>query len=98
MTENKPQLLDQVRQFIRIKRYSLRSKESYINWIKRFIFFHNKKPPIEMAKKEIGEFITHLAKMKKFQGQLTILCWVAEIIRLSVKSKTYQIGEGKYEK
>ena len=65
MTENKPKLLDQVRQVIRIKHYSLRTEESYINWIKRFIFFHNKRHPIEMGEKEIGEFITHLAKNEK---------------------------------
>lgn len=52
MTENKPRLLDQVRQIIRVKHYSLRTEESYINWIKRFIFFHNKKHPIEMGEKE----------------------------------------------
>ena len=65
MTENKPKLLDQVRQVIRIKHYSLRTEESYINWIKRFIFFHNKKHPLEMGGKEIGEFVTHLAKNEK---------------------------------
>jgi integron integrase len=65
MAENKPRLLDQVRQIIRVKHYSLRTEESYINWIKRFIFFHNKKHPIEMGEKEIGEFITHLAKNEK---------------------------------
>jgi integron integrase len=58
----KPRLLDQVRQVIRVKHYSLRTEESYISWIKRFIFFHNKKHPIEMGEKEIGQFITHLAK------------------------------------
>ncbi|MCD6116774.1 phage integrase N-terminal SAM-like domain-containing protein [bacterium] len=40
---NNPRLLDQIRQFIRIKHYNLKTEESYINWIKRFIFFHNKK-------------------------------------------------------
>ncbi|MCD6579902.1 phage integrase N-terminal SAM-like domain-containing protein [bacterium] len=49
MTEDKHRLLDQLRQVIRIKHYSLRTEESYINWIKRFIFFHNKKPPVEMG-------------------------------------------------
>jgi len=58
-TKNKPKLLDQVRQVIRVKHYSLRTEEAYLNWIKRFIFFHNKKHPIEMGEKEIGEFITH---------------------------------------
>ena len=53
----KPKLLNQVRQVIRIKHNSLRTEESYINWIKRFIFIHNKKHPIEMGEKEIVEFI-----------------------------------------
>jgi len=65
MTENKPKLLNQVRQVIRFKLYSLRSEESYIDWIKTFIYFHNKKHPIEMGEKETGEFITHLVKNKK---------------------------------
>jgi len=52
MTENKPLLIDQVRQVIWIKHYSLRTEESYINWIKNFIFSHNKKHPIEMGEKE----------------------------------------------
>ena len=43
MTENKPKLLDQVTQVIRIKHYSLRTEESYINWIKRFICFQLQK-------------------------------------------------------
>ena len=52
MTENrKPKLLDQVRHFIRIKHYSLRTEESYVNWIKRF-FFHDKKHPNEMVEEE----------------------------------------------
>lgn len=61
----KPKLLDQVRQIIRIKHYSLRTEESYINWIKRFIFFHDKKHPIEMGEEEIGKFITYLAQNEK---------------------------------
>ena len=38
----KPRLLDQVRQVIRVKHYSLRTQESYINWIKRFILLGQK--------------------------------------------------------
>jgi len=56
MRENKPKLLYQVRQVIRVKHYSLRTEESYISWIRRFIFFHNNKHPLEMGEKEIGEF------------------------------------------
>ena len=51
MTENTPKLLDQVRQVIRVKHYCLKTEESYINWIKRFTFFHHKKHPIETGEK-----------------------------------------------
>ncbi len=65
INNRKLKFLDQVRQIIQIKHYSLRTVESYVNWIKKFIFFHNKKYPKEMGEKEIGQFITHLAKNKK---------------------------------
>lgn len=59
--KNKPRLLDQVRNAIRTKHYSIRTEESYTRWIKRFILFHNKKHPDEMGEKEINAFLTHLA-------------------------------------
>ncbi|MCP3925512.1 MAG: integron integrase [Desulfobacterales bacterium] len=60
MVEN-PRLLDQVRNKIRLKQYSIRTETAYINWIKRFIYFHNKKHPKDMGKNEIEVFLTHLA-------------------------------------
>ncbi|CAN2042444.1 Integrase/recombinase [Candidatus Magnetomoraceae bacterium gMMP-15] len=57
----KPKLLDLVRQKIRLKHYSIRTEEAYINWIKRYIFFHNKKHPKDMGKAEIESFLTDLA-------------------------------------
>ncbi len=54
-------LLDQVRDAIRIKHYSQKTEESYVNWIKRFIFFHNKRHPLEMNSAEIEVFLSHLA-------------------------------------
>jgi len=35
----KPKVLDQVRQAIRTRHYSPKTEESYVHWIKRFIFF-----------------------------------------------------------
>ncbi|ODS29629.1 MAG: integrase, partial [Candidatus Scalindua rubra] len=40
-----PKLLDQFRHLIRTKHYSLRTENSYVNWVKRFILFHNKQHP-----------------------------------------------------
>ena len=57
----KPKLLDQVRAVLRLKHYSLRTEESYVDWIKRFILFHGKRHPKEMAEAEIVMFLSHLA-------------------------------------
>ena len=60
-TTQKPKLLDQVRQAIRTRHYSSKTEESYVHWIKRFIFFHNKRHPAEMGEKEIAQFLSSLA-------------------------------------
>ncbi|PYL72952.1 MAG: integron integrase, partial [Verrucomicrobia bacterium] len=60
--ENKPKLLDQVRNVIRIKHYSIRTEQAYVDWIKRFILFHGKRHPGEMAEEEVAQFLTHLAR------------------------------------
>ncbi len=54
-------LLDQVRDMIRLKHYSYRTEVSYVDWIRRFILFHNKRHPREMGVAEIEAFLTHLA-------------------------------------
>jgi hypothetical protein len=57
---NKPKLLDQVRDVIRRKHYSIRTEQAYIDWIKRFIIYHGKRHPREMAEEEVADFLTHL--------------------------------------
>ena len=57
-----PKLLDQVRDRIRVKHYSLRTEDAYVGWIKRFILFHNKRHPREMGARAIEAFLSyHLA-------------------------------------
>ncbi len=63
--ENKKKLLDIVRDKIRVKHYSISTERTYVHWIKHYIFFHNKKHPIEMAKLEMEAFLTHLAVTRK---------------------------------
>ena len=57
----KPRLLEQVRQAIRRRHYSDRTEKAYAHWIKRYIFFHNKRHPLEMAESEIAQFLSSLA-------------------------------------
>ncbi len=54
-------LLDQLRDAIRLRHYSIRTEESYTNWVKRYIFFHNKHHPVLMGAREVEIFLTHLA-------------------------------------
>jgi len=57
-------LLDQVRDLMRLKHYSLRTERSYCDWIERFIRFHQMRHPGEMGETEVTAFLTHLARDK----------------------------------
>lgn len=61
----KKKLLDIVREKIRVRHYSIKTEQSYVGWVKQYIFFHNKKHPIDMGKREIEEFLTYLAVERK---------------------------------
>ncbi len=50
-----------MRDAIRLKHYSYRTEQSYVQWIRRYILFHNKRHPNEMGVPEIEAFLTHLA-------------------------------------
>ncbi|MBC8484702.1 MAG: integron integrase [Bacteroidetes bacterium] len=54
-------LLDQIRDIIRAKHYSIRTEQTYIEWAKRYILFHKKKHPKYLGLKEINDYLTYLA-------------------------------------
>lgn len=56
-----PKLLDQVRERLRLKHYSIRTEHQYVQWARRFILFHRKRHPVEMGAVEVEAFLTHLA-------------------------------------
>ena len=57
----KPRLLDRVRAALRTRHYSPRTEETYVAWIRRYIFFHAKRHPAEMGAPEITRFLSALA-------------------------------------
>lgn len=59
--QSKSPFLEAVRGLIRVKHLSYRTEEAYINWIRRFILFHDKRHPQEMGADEVRAFLTHLA-------------------------------------
>ena len=56
-----PRLLDQVRNEIRLRHYSIRTEQTYTHWIVRFVRFHDLRHPRDMGAPEINAFLTHLA-------------------------------------
>jgi Phage integrase, N-terminal SAM-like domain len=38
-----PKLLDRVRWHLRVKHYSMRTEQAYVDWIRRYILFHRKR-------------------------------------------------------
>jgi len=92
--KNKPKLLDQVRNVLRTKHYSLKTEEAYIYWIKKYIFFHNKRHPKEMGEAEINEFLTHLAVKEKVSAstQNQALCAIVFLYKHVLKIELGDLG------
>lgn len=53
--------LNRVREVIRTRHYSIRTEQSYTQWVRRFILFHGKRHPKELGEHEVVAFLTHLA-------------------------------------
>src|SRR5439155_992324 len=56
-----PRLLDRARAALRARHFSRRTEETYVAWIRRYIFFHDKRHPAEMGAPEVTRFLTSLA-------------------------------------
>jgi integron integrase len=59
-----PKLLDQVREKIRFKHYSLSTENTYVSWIRQYIVFHGKRHPAGMGAAEVEAFLTYLANAR----------------------------------
>ena len=57
----KPSLLSEVRYHLRLRHYSIRTEETYVQAIRRFILYHHKRHPQEMDVDEIRQYLSHLA-------------------------------------
>ena len=60
-SQPKQKLLEMTRDIMRVKHYSIRTERSYISWMRRYIFFHDKRHPKDMGPREIEAFLTYLA-------------------------------------
>ncbi|MDB5306381.1 MAG: integron integrase [Gemmataceae bacterium] len=53
-----PKLLDRVRAACRVRHDSIRTEDAYHDWVKRFVLFHQKRHPLDMAEPEVNAFLT----------------------------------------
>ncbi len=83
----KPKLLDQVRAALRVRHMSYRTEQTYGHWIKRFIFFHNRKHPLEMGEAHVSAFLSYLAVEKRVAAptQNQALCAILFLYRNVLK-------------
>jgi integron integrase len=61
MHEGGPRLLDRVRDRVRLKHYSIRTEQAYVEWVRRFVLFHGSRSPEALGPGEVEAFLTHLA-------------------------------------
>jgi hypothetical protein len=60
---DKPRLHERVRRACRVRHYSIRTEQAYVDWARRFIRFHNKRHPLEMGAAEINQFLIPVSFM-----------------------------------
>jgi integron integrase len=85
-----PKLLDQVRDKLRVKHYSIRTEQSYVDWIKRYILFHGKQHPKNLGARDLEAFLTHLAVAGKVaaatqnQAKSALLFLYREVLEIAL--------------
>ena len=56
-----PRLLDRMRHAIRLRHFSIRTEDTYVDWARRFILFHGKRHPKDLGAPDVEAFLTYLA-------------------------------------
>ena len=87
----KPKLLQQVRELLRSRHYSLRTEGPYVGWIRRYILFHSKRHPAELDETHVSAFLSHLAVKDNVaastqnQALSALLFLYKEVLQLDLK-------------
>ena len=87
-----PRLIEQVRTRVLYLHYSLQTERTYIHWIKRYIYFHNKRHPKDMAEPDIVAFLNYLATKRQVSASTQNLALCA-IVFLYKQVLNIEIGE-----
>jgi integron integrase len=104
MEQRPKKLMEQVQDAIRLQHYSYKTEKSYVGWIRRYIFFHDKRHPKDMGSAEIEAFLTQLAVEEKVaastqnQALNAILFLYKEVLKqdLDLKVDAVRAKSSKY--
>ena len=66
-------LLDQVRERIRYKHYSLRTEQAYVHWVRMFVKWNGLRYPRDMRQLEIEGFLAMLANERRVAAATHLL-------------------------
>ncbi len=90
VSQDSPKLLDRLRAEIRVRHYSIRTEEAYVDWVRRFILFHGKRHPKEMGAEEVRDFLSHLATERNVsastqnQAKSALLFLYREVLKIEL--------------
>jgi integron integrase len=78
-------LLEQVRHRLRERRYSPRTEQAYVAWIRRYVLFHDRRHPRDLDERAVRDFLSHLARdgqvAASTQNQaLAALCFLYSVV------------------
>lgn len=90
-----PKLLDQMRESMRVRHYRARTEETYCQWVRRYILFHQKRHPADMGESEINALLTHLAVKDKVSAstQNQALSAILYLYRHVISKDVGDLGE-----
>lgn len=91
VSQDSPRLLDRMRAEIRLRHYSLRTEQAYIDWVRRYIYFHDKRHPQELGAEAVRDFLSHLASERNVsastqnQAKSALLFLYREILKIELQ-------------
>ena len=96
--------MDQVSDVMRLKHYAFRTEQTYVSWIKRFIFFHDKKHPKEMGELEVEAFLTwlavekHVSKSTQNQAFNALIFLYREVLKRPLEGRIDAVRSSKKQR
>lgn len=85
-----PRLLDQMRDALRVRHYAIRTERAYVDWVRRYVRFHDLRHPTELGAEAVTAFLTHLAVERKVspstqnQAKAALLFFYGQVLKLEL--------------